>query len=100
MSGSIEKQAVIQNGVSPRAKAGAKRSEESLTETGGGGRDERARAHVRRLRPLRVSDSSLRSGRKASRNSVQNDGVFFPTLRERHPFPLGREFIQADCAFL
>ena len=46
----------------------------------------------RRLRPFRVSGSSLRSGRKASRNSVQNDGRFFvpphPRLRYRAAFRL------------
>ena len=66
--------AVILNGVSPWAQAGAKRSEESLTETGGGGGDGRERVPTRRLRPFTFSDSSLRFGRKASRNCIQNDG--------------------------
>ncbi len=66
--------AVILNGVSPWAQAGAKRSEESLTATGGGGGDGRARVPTRRLRPCTDSDSSLRYGRKASQNCVQNDG--------------------------
>ena len=79
--------AVILNGVSPWAQAGAKRSEEPslrdsawakagaiLTETGGGGGDGRERVPTRRLRPFTFSDSSLRFGRKASRNCVQNDG--------------------------
>ena len=37
----MKNHAVILNGVSPRAQAGAKRSEESLTETGGGGGEPR-----------------------------------------------------------
>ena len=36
-----------------------------------------ARRTPRRLRPFTVSDSSLRPGRKASRNSVQNDGCLW-----------------------
>ena len=74
---------VILNGVSPRAKAGAKRSEESLTVPGGGGGDGWTRVPTHRLRPFRVSDSSLRSGRKASRNSAQNDGSLFRRVPRR-----------------
>ncbi len=48
----VEKKAVILNGVSPWAQAGAKRSEESLKVTGGGGGDGRARVPAHRLRPL------------------------------------------------
>ena len=39
-----------------------------------------ARFPSARLRPRTVSDSSLRSCRKASRNSAQNDGLFFWTF--------------------
>ena len=77
MSARQKSNAVILNGVSPRAQAGAKRSEGSLTVLGGGGGDGRARIPARRLRPFRVSDSSLRHCRKASKGSVQNDGCFF-----------------------
>ena len=84
---------VILNGVSPWAQAGAKRSEEPsprdsagaeaggaiLTVMGGGGLVRCASIALHRLRPFRVSDASLRSCRKASRNSAQHDGLFFRT---------------------
>ena len=68
--------AVILNGVSPRAQAGAKRSEGSLTETRAEAVGLMTRVPSRRLRPFTVSDSSLRHCRKASKGSVQNDGRF------------------------
>jgi hypothetical protein len=71
-AGEGEKRGLVAGG-----QGGAKRSEESLTETGGGGLlNKRARLSPRRLRPLRVSDSSLRLCRKASQGSIQNDGGF------------------------
>ena len=42
--------------------------------------------------PVRVSDPSLRFGRKASQNSAQDDGLFFGSLRAR------RGVVLADCA--
>ena len=49
---SARKNAVILNGVSPRAQAGAKRSEESLTETRAEAVGGNTRHPTRRLRPL------------------------------------------------
>ncbi len=69
-----KKPAVILNGAFEALRQW--RSEESLTVRGRGGLVRYARVLSRRLRPFSVSDSSLRSGRKASRNSVQNDDYF------------------------
>ena len=69
---------VILNGVSPRAQAGAKRSEESLTVPRAEAVGLIARAsHQTASARGTVSDSSLRLCRKASKGSVQNDGRFF-----------------------
>ena len=76
------KNTVILNGVSPRAKAGAKRREGSLKVQGGGGLVRCARLPSHRLRPRTVSDSSLHSRPPSpAGNSVQNDGVVFGALR-------------------
>ena len=61
---------------SPRDSAGAEAGGAILTVTGGGGLVRYARHDSHRLRPDSVSDASLRSGRKASRNSAQHDGGF------------------------
>ena len=73
-SGAVEKPAVILNGVSPWAKAGAKRSEGSLTETRAEAAGVMAGVLSHRLRPFTVSGSSRRLCRKASKGFVQNDG--------------------------
>jgi hypothetical protein len=76
----LENNAVILNGVSPRAKAGAKRSEESLTVT----RAEAAGGTARtphRTASAHGESAILHSGlvRKASQASVQDEGRFFST---------------------
>ena len=73
---SSEKPAVILNGVSPRAKAGAKRSEESLTVTRAEAEGVMAHASHQTASAHRES-AILHCVRVAdSRNSVQDDGGF------------------------
>ena len=76
----LQPNAVILNGVSPWAKAGVKRSEESLTEMRAEAAGVKTRVPSHRLRPFTVSGSSLRLCRKASKGSVQNDGGFLDPL--------------------
>ncbi len=80
---SIEKKPVILNGVSPWAKVGAKRSEESLTLKWA----EAVRSFGRVFH--QTASAHLQSAilhcvpvRKASRNSVQDDGCFFRLTRK------------------
>ena len=73
----IQKTAVILNGVSLWAQAGAKRSEGSLTETRAEAVGENARDYPAASARGTVSGSSLRHCPKASDDCVQNDGRFW-----------------------
>ena len=85
------KPTVILNGVSPRAKAGAKRSEGSLTVTRAEAAGGMARAPTHRLRPLESAILHSVLVRKASQDSVQDDSSswMLRAARLHPPSPAG-----------